>query len=132
MDLLAWQLHVDFWDPDASLTVKRDIIKNSIPWHRRKGTPSAVEEGVPYAVDEITNMTVSEWFDYGGDPYKFKVSTSDSMDLADLLTRCVAAINILKNTRSWLDSLIIDRDVYGTTFDGGVTHTVIKQTVKAA
>ena len=44
VDLLAWQFHVDFYDPALSLTAKRNLVKSSILVHRRKGTPWAVRQ----------------------------------------------------------------------------------------
>ncbi len=57
LEQLAWQLHVDFRDvakTDKDLAV---MIVESIPWHRIKGTPAAVERalamyGVVALVDE--------------------------------------------------------------------------------
>lgn len=39
LDLLAWQLHVDFYEPVGfSIEKKRALVKQSIDWHRHKGT----------------------------------------------------------------------------------------------
>lgn len=71
-ELLARQLHVDFYDGELSLETKRELVKNSVRWHKRKGTPGAVEELVSTVFGE---GTVEEWFEYGGEPYYFKVKT---------------------------------------------------------
>lgn len=42
VDLLGWQLHADFWRPDLSLATKRNLVKSSLRWHKKKGTPWAV------------------------------------------------------------------------------------------
>ena len=36
---LGYQLHVDFWEPDLPIEKKRKLIKNSIKYHKHKGTP---------------------------------------------------------------------------------------------
>lgn len=41
---LAWALSVDEWDADWPEQRKRDVIRGSIDWHRRKGTPAAMRE----------------------------------------------------------------------------------------
>ena len=46
LNLLAWQFHVDFFKYDMTDEVKRNLIRQSIAWHRRKGTPQAVEDMV--------------------------------------------------------------------------------------
>jgi len=55
---LLEQFHVDFMRPDASEAQRRALVKNSIPWHRTKGTPGALRElletwyGVPPRIRE--------------------------------------------------------------------------------
>ena len=71
VDLLAWQLHVDFYEPlGMDLKKKRELVKNAVVWHKEKGTKRAVEQlvktvflmisrllsGLPTAV----NHTISE------------------------------------------------------------------------
>ena len=107
IDLLAWQLHVDFYEPDLPLDTKRALIRNSIPWHRRKGTPYAVQEMVSTVLAE---GKVYEWFEYGGDPYKFRVETTDTMPSNTAYSRLVNMVNAVKNTRSWLEEIIVRRN----------------------
>ena len=70
VDALAWQYHVDFYDDAATLEKKRALVKQSIKWHRRKGTPSVVEE-VCTAI--FKSAKIEENWEYGGEPYHFKV-----------------------------------------------------------
>lgn len=106
IDLLAWQFHVDFWDPDLPMTVemKRELVAKSLDWHTRKGTPSTVEEVVTAVFGDAR---VLEWFEYGGSPYTFKVET----EITDVTLRririLIDAIFAMKNTRSWLDGIDI-------------------------
>ena len=46
LELLAWQLHVDFREVAKTDRELEKMILGSIPWHRIKGTPAAVEEGL--------------------------------------------------------------------------------------
>ena len=103
IDLLAWQWHVDFYEPvGMDIDTKRRLIKNSIAWHRIKGTPAAVEQVVSAAFD---TSHVQEWFEYGGKPYHFKVITEDVTTDPNVLARMRRAINAAKNTRSWLETI---------------------------
>ncbi len=43
LELLAWQMHVDFWDPAWPRKVREDLVKYSTAWHRLKGTPAGVK-----------------------------------------------------------------------------------------
>ncbi len=68
LELLAWQLHVDFRDVATTDEMLEAFVRNSIPWHRIKGTPRAIEEalalyGVVAKCDESgrgTNWAVYE------------------------------------------------------------------------
>lgn len=103
IDLLAWQWHVDFYEPvGMDIETKRRLIKNSIAWHRIKGTPAAVEEVVSAIFD---TSHVQEWFEYGGKPYHFKVVTEDVTTDKDVLERMRRAIHAAKNARSWLETV---------------------------
>lgn len=103
IDLLAWQWHVDFYEPiGMDIETKRRLIKNSIAWHRIKGTPAAVEEVVSAVFD---TSHVQEWFEYGGKPYHFKVVTEDVTTDKNVLERMRRAINAAKNARSWLETV---------------------------
>jgi phage tail P2-like protein len=106
---LADQFHIggdEGWLLVSSDEERRSLIKMAIELHRYRGTPYAVE-----SVLEKLNLTgrVTEWFDYGGEPYRFKVDI-------ELLTRGMdettvnllyALVNKYKNVRSWLEELNI-------------------------
>lgn len=100
IDLLAWQFHTDFYDPTLPLETRRDLVLKALLWHFRKGTPAVVEEIVRTVYKDAK---VTEWFEYGGDPYFFRVSTlSEVTDPADIDV-ILKAVWAVKNTRSWLE-----------------------------
>ena len=120
IDLLAWQLHVDFWDNDFDIKIKREMVKNSISWHKRKGTPSVVEEVVSKFLD---NAVVRENWEYGGAPYCFKVDTITGPMVSDkTINEIVKAINAVKNTRSHLDGVSFVRRPNQNIYIGGATQ----------
>lgn len=106
LDHLAYQFHVDYYNPNLSLEKKRTAIKNSIPWHRHKGTPWAVEDLLSKMFSETW---LKEWFEYGGDPYYFRIYTTDSLSSRQQYRDFFKALWAIKNTRSWLDSFILQR-----------------------
>jgi phage tail P2-like protein len=110
IDLLAWQFHVDFYEPDLPIEVKRDLVLKSLDWHFSKGTPSVVEEIVSTV---FSKAKIEEWFEYGGLPYRFRVSTEDEILDTKTIKKLIRAINSVKNTRSFLDTLnqVINYDV---------------------
>lgn len=106
LDFLAEQFHIDFWEPlYLSDTEKKNLIRRSIAWHRIKGTPAAVEE--------ISNMAfrdaeVTEWFDYGGRPYHFYITTHGFKSTPDGFATFLRMLWLSKNVRSWCDKIVID------------------------
>lgn len=103
LDELAWQYHVDFYRDNYPLETKRTLIRSAIERHRIKGTPAVVQEVVKtcyqYAV-------IEEWFEYGGDPYYFRILLR-AQDPAPPLSigEVVQLIDAYKSYRSWLEGI---------------------------
>lgn len=70
IDILAFDMHVDWYDYSYPLAAKRDILKNSVKVHKKMGTKYAV---VTALGNVYGNVGISEWFEYGGRPYFFKI-----------------------------------------------------------
>lgn len=100
---LAWQWHVDFWDDALSIDAKRTLVKQAYPWHRRKGTPAAVEEVIR---DVLGGGYLQEWWEYNGQPYHFRVFSNSPPEDAEKNTQLLLAIEMAKNKRSKLDKII--------------------------
>jgi phage tail P2-like protein len=120
VDLLAWQWHVDFYDPALSLTKKRNLVRQAIAWHKRKGTPSAVQDMVSSV---FSGGKVYEWFEYGGEPYHFRVETTGVIGGDAIYTQLSRVINAVKNVRSWLDGIYIQREWSEARYYGGIVRT---------
>lgn len=71
LDALAVELQTPLYKNDYPLTVKRQIIKNSMLYYIRSGTRGAVEE---LLADIYQGAEVEEWFEYGGEPNYFRVA----------------------------------------------------------
>lgn len=103
LDELAWQYHVDFYRDNYPLETKRTLIRSAIERHRIKGTPAIVQEVVKtcyqYAV-------IEEWFEYGGDPYYFRILLR-AQDPAPPLSigEVMQLIDAYKSYRSWLEGI---------------------------
>ena len=70
LDVLAYDLHVDWYDYSYPIEVKRQTIKDSVKVHRKLGTKYAVETALGAV---YPGTKVQEWFEYGGKPYTFRV-----------------------------------------------------------
>ena len=102
LDVLAHDLHVDWYDDSLSVDVKRATIKNSVRVHKRLGTKYAVET----ALNAIyPDTAVKEWFEYGGDPYTFRIQIKAAAD-AEKQAQVLEQIRFYKNLRSHLDEIV--------------------------
>lgn len=127
VDHLAWERHVDFYEPDLPIEQKREMVRQSKPWHRRKGTPAAVEELVTAIFGD---GEVQEWFEYSGQPYHFKVQTTNTSATTTDVQRFTKAVNSIKNTRSFLDAVEITATDEFSLFLGGVVHIADYQEIR--
>lgn len=105
LDLLAVELNTQYYDTSMSIEVKRNIIKNTMLWYTKTGTKAAVQELVE---NIFGNGDIQEWFDYGGDPFCFKVTTSNINSTDDMIQQLESIVSSVQNARSHLDSVIID------------------------
>ncbi len=125
VDLLAWQYHVDFYEPDLTLEQKRALVRTSIDAHRRKGTPYAVELVVKSILEDAA---VQEWFDYQGEPGHFRVVVDGQLPSAAAIRRVASAISSVKRLSAHLEALIaIKRESLNNIYLGfGVKQTKFK------
>ena len=105
LDMLAWQLHVEGYEAAVDVQAKRELIQGSLLLHRRKGTPWAVTNALVTALRLPTELT--EWFNYGGRPYFFRVALDVTGAPFDATSAASAfrLVDEYKNVRSWLDYL---------------------------
>jgi phage tail P2-like protein len=104
LDVLAWEMHVDVWagwEGDLDIETKRSIIAQSIYWHQHKGTRYAVDSMLATVFKE---GVVTEWYEYGGNPYYFRIIVQEEIQEPEKLGRVIDAVYAVKNVRSWLDS----------------------------
>ena len=104
LDILARDFKVDWYDPNYSLEEKRRTVKSSWRVHKTLGTKAAVETAIR-AIYPLT--TVEEWFEYGGEPYHFRLDiniTNDHID-SDKQRRVLERLNFYKSLRSHNDGV---------------------------
>ena len=104
LDILASQSDAPYYDVNLSLKQKREIVKNSINWHKKKGTVAAVEEVVSIIFGE---SSVEEWYQYGGEPHHFRIITTNINVNDDFINRFKSAAEHIKRKSSWLDDVIV-------------------------
>lgn len=106
LDVLAYDLHVDWYDYDYPIDVKRAIIKDSVRVHQKLGTKYAVETALR---NVYKDAKVFEWFEYGGKPYYFKIDIDTGGDalLGDAYADILSKVQFYKNLRSHCDGIYI-------------------------
>ena len=104
LDILAKDFLVSWYLYDGTVEEKRAQIKSCFYVHRRLGTKSAVETAISAIYPDTK---VSEWFEYGGDPYHFRLlvdATYENVD-QEKHRRVLERIEFYKNLRSVLDGI---------------------------
>jgi phage tail P2-like protein len=101
LDMLATDFHVDWYDYNAAVNIKRNLIKNSIAIHRKAGTLA----GLRLLVESIHgDSSIEEWFEYGGKPYFFRIGININ-DVAEVINNksIIDAVNAYKPVRAHLE-----------------------------
>ena len=104
LDVLAYDLHVDWYDYSYPIEVKRQTIKDSVKVHRKLGTKYAVETALGAV---YPGTKVKEWFEYGGKPFMFRViigATTAGIS-ADRQAAVLERVRFYKNLRSHLEAI---------------------------
>ena len=107
LDILAYDFKADWWEYDATLEEKRAVFKKIWYVHRHKGTKASVETAIGAL---FQGAAVSEWFEYGGEPYHFRMNVpireEQVRSSADgYKDRVFFLVNYFKNLRSVLESI---------------------------
>lgn len=127
LDELAWEYNLTWYDTSAPLDVKRKVIQSGEYVKRHLGTVAAVEQTI---ADYFGDGSVEEWFQYDGEPYMFRVRTTNPEVNDEQAARFRMALNATKNVRSHLESVVIDRRASATLYVGVAYHEGEIQTMK--
>lgn len=105
LDETAWEMGIDWYNSSWSKRQKIDVIKTYGPIMEKQGTAWAVEE----LVKAVFGMgKISEWYEYGGEPYYFKIRTS-ALLTQDGMKDFLKKVRTVKNERSHIESIEILR-----------------------
>ena len=118
LDVLASELKTQFYNTNFSVDIKRRLIKNTLKWYMKVGTPKAVEELV---VVVFGQGKVVEWYEYGGKPFRFKVITNATIDDTNI-EKFNEMIRNVKNARSILEAVESIRNIETSYNYGSCTY----------
>ncbi|WP_457635769.1 phage tail protein I [Persephonella sp.] len=105
---LAWQFDISQteWELATDRKQKEELIKNNILLKAKRGTPWAIKR-----ILDLLDLQgqINEWFEYGGQPYRFKVDINLKYQglEQDTYNKLLNLINEYKNVRSHLEVLNI-------------------------
>lgn len=117
VDILAYDMHVDWYDYSYPLVAKRDILKSSVKVHKKMGTKYAIEKalGGIYPKSEI-----EEWFEYEGKPHHFRIICDVTGDrITASYKEIVNAVKMYKRLSSHMEEVTYQCRIYCTI----TTHT---------
>ena len=126
LDALAVELRTQYYDETLPLSVKQGLVKGTMVWYNKAGTVSAVQE----MIDKVFNSGyVLEWYETGGQPGTFQISTS-ALITPELITQFSEAVKNVKNVRSHLADIVTANKATFTirTAMGVCTHKVVRLT----
>lgn len=104
LDDLAWELNILWYDTSAPIDVKRSIVRDSDNVYKKLGTKWAVENVInTYFGDGY----VEEWFQYGGEPGRFRVYSSNPTLNESKFTEFLNLLSKVKRASSQLDGVFI-------------------------
>lgn len=120
LDELGWQFNIPEYSSSLPIGIKRALVKSAILTHKQRGTVAAVERVVS---DIFGNGYVEEWFEYGGNPYNFRVHTSNVSAGDEEAAYFESIVASSQNVRSYLESVIIESVMPMTLSWGGYMRT---------
>lgn len=104
LDLLAIEFRTQYYIQNLSIDVKRILIKNTLSWYERAGTPSAVEELITAIFGYGKEV---EWYEYGGKPGYFKIEATNQSINKQQQKEFLQMLAHVKRKSAWLDSIEI-------------------------
>lgn len=122
LDILAYDFKVDWWNPEYDLEEKRRTLKDSWRVHKTLGTKAAVETAISAVYPDTK---VEEWFEYGGEPYRFRLwinLTDDDID-SERMRRVLDRLAYYKSLRSHVDAIYYFTEASMPQVQGNVLYT---------
>ena len=107
LDEMAWELNILWYDHDASIAVKRDLVRNSDKVWQYIGTKWAVENVITTYFGE---GHIEEWFEYNGEPGRFRIVAKNPSLAEETLQEFMNTLNKVKRASAKLDGISIVLD----------------------
>lgn len=126
LDFLAVENRVLFYSAEFTPDIKRKLITNAIYWYIKLGTRQAMEE---FVATIFGTGKVKEWFNYGGNPFFFKIWT-DALITKENIELFMKIIHTVKNARSRFEGIELNREYWGDIYSAGYFRTQGRSVIK--
>ncbi|GHU42158.1 hypothetical protein FACS1894111_05610 [Clostridia bacterium] len=105
LDILARDLHVDWYEDTYPVQAKRQVIKDSVKVHKRLGTKYAMTTALGSV---FPHTEVQEWYEYGGTHHRFRIilDFTNAKAPADIF-QVIRTQKFYKRLTAHLDEIII-------------------------
>ncbi len=107
LDLIAAEMKTQYYSSGLDRETKLRLIGNTMRWHIQAGTAGAVQEMIQTV---FGSGEVMEWFEYGGEPFYFRIRADDDLT-PDMLDEFKERISRVKNTVSTLETILIHHEM---------------------
>lgn len=125
-DLMAKENKTPYYTNDMPREKKVELIRGTMRWHTTAGTVDAVQKMIDTVFGE---GTVKEWFEYDGEPFYFRISTSTEVT-PEKLEQFRDVIRKVKNTSSTLEKISLENDIAMTINEKGGVFVETFQTIQ--
>lgn len=104
LDEIAWEWNLFWYALNAPIETKRQLIKTGLQVWSKLGTPWACEQVISaYFGDGY----IREWFEYDGDPGRFRVVSSNPAITNERLNEFLYILEMVKRGSAHLDGIYI-------------------------
>ena len=128
LDVLAAELRLPYYDPNYSITVKRELIRGGLQYWATVGTPESLTK---ILINIFGDAEIEEWFEYGGDPGYFRILTTNPNVSGETLEQFRKTAQDVKRLSAWVEEVLVDLGLPNMVFTQGFAlydHTDITLT----
>lgn len=104
LDEVAWENNIAWYDHAADVAVKRNLVASAQRYFSVLGTRAAIRQACE---DYFGDATMEEWYQYGGEPYHFRVTSANSAAAAENGEKLKSIVAMVKNARSVFDGIYV-------------------------
>lgn len=127
LDELAWELNIAWYEKNATIEEKREIIKNSDMVQQKLGTKWAAENVLDTYFE---NGNVKEWFEYSGVPGHFRIETTDVTITNENLIKFLRVLSQVKRKSALLDGIFVSINSVTELHTGAAAHISKRMIIK--